>query len=73
MRNGSTVYVTQREVSAAPTDKEVQRYMFHTAVLEVDGRVAKFEVSYDSVYGWRFRDLATSIMGTVNVRLHAGA
>ena len=66
--DGHIVYVTRRDVSIAPSDPAAPRQVFHTAVLSIDGRIAKLDVRYDTDLRWRFRDLADAICGTLQVR-----
>jgi hypothetical protein len=71
--NGHVTYLTQREVSIAPSDPNVARRMFHTAVVRVDDRIIKLEVSYDVDVRWRFADIANAILGTIEVRENESA
>ncbi len=66
--DGHIVYVTRREVSIAPSDPVAPRQVFHTAVVSIDGRIAKLDVRYDTDLRWRFSDLADAICGTLQVR-----
>ena len=66
--DGHIVYLTRREVALAPSDPDAPREVFHTAVLSIDGTIAKLDVRYDSELNWRFDELADAISGTVQVR-----
>lgn len=66
--DGHIVYVTRREVALAPSDPTAAREIFHTAVLSVDGKIAKLDVRFDRSLEWRFDDLADAIAGTIQVR-----
>lgn len=66
--DGHVVYLTRREVAIAPSDRAAPREVFHTAVVSVDGRIAKLDVRYDSDLDWRFDTLASAISGTLQVR-----
>lgn len=66
--DGASVYVTRREVSVAPSDPDAAREVFHTAIVSLDGRIAKLDVRYAADVDWRFNDLALAITGTVQVR-----
>lgn len=65
--DGHTVYVTTREVSVAPSDRNAPRQVFHTAVVDVDGHIAKLDVRYDTSVDWRFAELADAVTGTLEV------
>lgn len=66
-RTRFAVYVTSREVSVAPTDPNTPRSMFHTAIVDVDDRYVKVEITFDSVDAWRFNDLAHAMLGTIQI------
>lgn len=66
--DGHIVYLTRREVALAPSDPAAQRELFHTAVVSVDGHIAKLDVRYDSELDWRWDELASAISGTLQVR-----
>jgi hypothetical protein len=66
--DGHVVYVTRREVALAPSDPDAPREVFHTAVVSVNGRIAKLDVRYDSELDWRYDELADAISGTLQVR-----
>jgi hypothetical protein len=66
--DGHIVYLMQREVSIAPSDPEAPREEFHTAVVSLDGRIAKLDVRFDSERAWQFNELADAITGTLQVR-----
>jgi hypothetical protein len=66
--DGHIVYVTRREVALAPADPDAPREVFHTAVVSVEGRIAKLDVRYDSEFDWRFDEQAAAIAGTLQVR-----
>lgn len=66
--DGHIVYLTRREVALAPSDPKAPREVFHTAVVSVDGRIAKLDVRYDSELDFRFDELAGAITGTLQVR-----
>lgn len=66
--DGHIVYLTRREVALAPSDPDAPREVFHTAVLSIDGRIAKLDVRYDSELDFRFDELASAITGTLQVR-----
>ncbi len=66
--DGHIVYVTRREVALAPSDPDAQREVFHTAIVDIDGHIAKLDVRYDSELDWRYDDLAAAISGTLQVR-----
>ncbi len=66
--DGHIVYLTRREVALAPSDPGAPREVFHTAVVSVDGRIAKLDVRYDSELDWRFDEQAAAITGTLQVR-----
>lgn len=70
--DGHVVYLTRREVALAPSDPDARREFFHTAVVSVDGTIAKLDVRYDSPLDWRFDELASAITGTLQVR-HPGS
>jgi hypothetical protein len=70
-QDGHVVYVTSREVALAPSDPDAPREVFHTAVVSVDGKIAKLDVRYDSELDWRFHDLAAAVAGTLQVRRRA--
>jgi hypothetical protein len=42
--------------------------VFHTAVVSVDGHIAKLDVRYDLDLDWRFDELAGAISGTLQGR-----
>lgn len=65
--SGYVAYATEREVSVAPTDPNVERFMFHTAVVDIDGRIAKLEVRYNATDRWRFHDLANAVLGSIEI------
>ena len=67
-QDGHVVYVTSREVALAPSDPDAPREEFHTAVVSIDGRIAKLDVRYDSELDWRFNALAAAVAGTLEVR-----
>jgi hypothetical protein len=64
---GDTAYLTTRAVSLAPSDPHAEQFMFHTAVVDIDGRIAKLEATYDAQHRWRFEELCTAIVGTIDV------
>ncbi|MCW2923011.1 MAG: hypothetical protein JWM98_415 [Thermoleophilia bacterium] len=66
--DGHVVYLTRREVALAPSDPDAPREVFHTAVVSIDGHIAKLDVRYDTNVDWRFDELATAISGTLQVR-----
>lgn len=66
--DGHIVYLMRREVSLAPSDPEAPREVFHTAVVSLDGRIAKLDLRFDADLAWQFDDLASAITGTVQVR-----
>lgn len=66
--DGHVVYLTRREVTLAPSEPDAPRQVFHTAVVSIDGRIAKLDVRYDSELDWRFNELADAITGTLQVR-----
>lgn len=67
-QDGHIVYVVRREVALAPSDPDAVREVFHTAVVSVDGRIAKLDVRYEASLDWRFDELASAITGTLQVR-----
>lgn len=69
--DGHIVYLTRREVALAPSDPDAPREVFHTAVVSVDGRIAKLDVRYDSELDWRFDTIADAVTGTLQVRRRA--
>ena len=69
--DGSIVYVTRREIKLAATEPNAPSQVFHTAVVSVDGRIVKLDVRYDATLDWRFDDLATGIVGTLQVQRDA--
>lgn len=66
--DGHIVYLMRREVALAPSDPDAPREVFHTAVVSIDGDIAKIDVRYDSERNWQFDDLASAITGTLQVR-----
>jgi hypothetical protein len=66
--DGHIVYLTRREVALAPSDPDAPREVFHTAVVSVDGGIAKLDVRYDSELDFRFDELADAVTGTLQVR-----
>ena len=66
--DGHIVYLTSREVALAPSDPDAPREVFHTAVVSIDGQIAKLDVRYDSEQDFRFDELASAITGTLQVR-----
>lgn len=66
--DGHVIYLTRREVALAPSDPDAPREVFHTAVVSVDGAIAKLDVRYDAELDWRFDELASAITGTLQVR-----
>jgi hypothetical protein len=66
--DGHIVYLMRREVSLAPSDPEAPREVFHTAVVSLDGRIAKLDLRFDADLAWQFDELASAITGTVQVR-----
>lgn len=66
--DGHVVYLMSREVALAPSDPEAPREIFHTAVVSIDGKIAKLDVRYDSELDWRFGTVADAITGTLQVR-----
>jgi hypothetical protein len=71
--DGRIVYLTRRVVAIAPAEPRAPRQVFHTAVVSVDGRIAKLDVRYDLSLDWRFDELAGAISGTLQVRGRAPA
>lgn len=71
--DGHVVYLTRREVTLAPSEPDAPRQVFHTAVVSIDGRIAKLDVRYDSELDWRFDELADAITGTLQVRRRSTA
>ncbi len=67
MAAGGTSYLVVREVSIAPSDPNVERMMYHTALAEVDGRIVKLEVRYRSDVRWRFREVANAVIGSMEI------
>lgn len=67
-KRGYAVFVTQREVSVAPSDPNAARSIFHSAVLDVNGRIIKLEIVYDAKLAWRFSELSRAILGTIEVQ-----
>lgn len=70
--DGHVVYLTRREVALAPSDPDAPREVFHTAVVSIDGDIAKLDVRYDAGLDWRFNELAAAITGTLEVRRRDG-
>ncbi len=66
--DGHIVYLTRREVALAASDPKAPREVFHTAVVSIDGRIAKLDVRYESELDWRFDELAAAVTGTLQVR-----
>jgi len=66
--DGHVVYLTRRDVDLVPSDPDAPGQVFHTAVMSVDGRIAKLDVRYDEEYDWRWGELADAITGTLQVR-----
>ena len=66
-KNGYTTYLVGREVSVAPSDPNVARRYHHTAVVDIDGRIAKLDVIYDVGVSWRFREVGNAIIATMEV------
>lgn len=66
--DGHIVYLMRREVALAPSEPGAPREVFHTAVVSIDGHIAKLDVRYDSELDWRFDELAAAIVGTLQVR-----
>jgi hypothetical protein len=66
--DGHVVYLTRREVTLAPSEPTAPREVFHTAVVSIDGQIAKLDVRYDSDLDWRYDELAGAITGTLQVR-----
>jgi hypothetical protein len=66
--DGHIVYLTRRVVALAPSEPSAPREVFHTAVVNVDGHIAKLDVRYASELDWRFDELADTISGTLQVR-----
>jgi hypothetical protein len=66
--DGHIVYLTRREVALAPSDPSAPREVFHTAVVSIDGRIAKLDVRYNTELDWRYDELAAAITGTLQVR-----
>lgn len=64
---GYTVYLVEREVSVAPSDPNVAERYYHTAVVDLGGRIAKLDVLYDADLHWRFGDVANAIIATTDV------
>lgn len=65
--DGHIVYLMRREVALAPSDPDAPREVFHTAVVSIDGHIAKLDVRYDSERDWQFNELASAITGTLQV------
>jgi hypothetical protein len=66
--DGHIVYLMRREVALAPSDLEAPREVFHTAVVSLDGHIAKLDVRFDADLEWQFDELADAIIGTLQVR-----
>jgi hypothetical protein len=66
--NRWTVYSVERTVSVAPSDPDVPERRFHTLVVDIGDRIAKFDITYDAALAWRFDDLAHAILGTVDLQ-----
>ena len=57
-----------RVADQSASDPDAPREVFHTAVVSVDGHIAKLDVSYDSELDWRFDERAAAVSGTLQVR-----
>lgn len=65
--SGFTFYVLERTISVAPTDPDAETAVFHTAVVVINGRIAKLEVTYPNDNRFRFADTARTIIGSADV------
>jgi hypothetical protein len=62
---GVPAYLTARRVSAAPSDPVIEAAWFHTAVLDLGGRIVKVECRYDASDRFRFYDVCMGVLGTI--------
>lgn len=66
--DGQEAFIVEKRVSLAPEDPDAPVYVFHTALLDLDGRIARLEVRYASENAYRFAGVSRAVVGTVQVQ-----
>lgn len=61
------MYIVERRVSLAPADVDAPTYVFHTALLELAGRIVRLEFRYESATAHRFADVSRAALATARV------
>jgi hypothetical protein len=66
--DGSTAFIVERKVEVAPNEPNSAASYFHTAILLVDGQIAKLELRYPATQKWRYEKIANAVLGTLSIQ-----